>query len=51
MEIKGIEVDLVDLESKDDLINLLTRVILLIKPSSDTSKVKVSLTLGNKAFY
>ena len=42
--------DLVNLRSGDNLINLLTRVILLVKPSSDIDKVKVLLISYNEAF-
>ena len=48
---KGVRVDLVDSESKDDLINLLTRVISLIKLSNDIGKVEVLLILDDKVFY
>ena len=47
---KGVGVDLVDSGSKDDLINLLTRVILSINPSSDVDKVEVLLVLYDELF-
>ena len=40
---KGIGVDLVDLGSKDDSVNLLTRVLSSIEPSSDIDKVEILL--------
>ena len=48
---KGVGVDLVNSDSGDDFINSLTRVISLIKPSSDVNKVELSLVLCDKAFY
>ena len=47
---KNTRVDLVNLGSKNNLINLLTRVILLIKPSSDVNKVEILLVLYDEAF-
>ena len=47
---KGVGVDLVDLESGNDLIDLLTRVISSIEPSSDVGKVEVSLISCDEAF-
>ena len=44
-------VDLVDLESEDDLIELLTRIVLLIKPLSDVNKVVESGILGDEVIY
>ena len=42
---KGIKVDLVNLKNKDNLINLLTRIISLIELSSDIDKIEILLVL------
>ena len=47
---KGVKVDLINSESKNDLIDLLTRIISSIKPSSDIDKIEVLLNFYNKAF-
>ena len=44
-------VDLVNLRNKDDFIDLLTRIILLIKPSSDINKIEILSILYNNVFY
>ena len=48
---KGVGVDLVDSGSKDDLIDLLTRVVSSIEPSSDVDKVEVLLVSYDEVFY
>ena len=48
---KNIRVDLVNLKSKNNLINLLTRIISSIKLLSDINKVEILLIIGDKVFY
>ena len=47
---KDVGIDLVNLKSGNDLINLLTRVILLIKLSNNINKIEILLILCDKAF-